>query len=105
MLCEQVINKNSVVLKALSELKLSYANLILELIKEGQAKKVFKKNIDVMLMLNTMTGTTTQAILNKDYYKAFNNLKMKTSEFDALLVDRLRIHLKELFKAILGYEG
>ncbi len=106
MLCEQVINKNSVVLKLLSELKLSYANLIQELIMEGQKQKVFKKNIDVMLMLNTMTGTTTQAILNKEYYKAFNDLKkMKTTEFDALLVDKLRSHLKQLFKAILGYEG
>ncbi len=105
MLCEQVINKNVIVLKLLKELKLSYAKLISELIAEGQRLKIFKKDIDVMLMLNTMTGTATQFIINQEYYREFNNYKkMPAAEFNELIVSRLRTHIKNIFKAILGYE-
>ena len=105
MLCEQVINKNVIVLKLLKELKLSYAKLISELIAEGQRLKIFKKDIDVMLMLNTMTGTATQFIISKEYYKEFNNYKkMPAAEFDTLIISKLSSHIKNIFKAILGYE-
>ena len=105
MLCEQVTNKNPIVLKLLKELKLSYARLISELIEEGQRLKIFRKNIDVMLMLNTMTGTTTQFIINKEYYKEFNNYKkMHAAEFKALIITKLSSHIKNIFKSILGYE-
>ena len=105
MLCEQVINKNKIVLKLLKELKLSYAKLIGEIIAEGQRSKIFRKNIDVMLMLNTMTGTATQFIINQEYYREFNNYnKMPTTEFNELIITKLRSHIKNIFKAILGYE-
>jgi AcrR family transcriptional regulator len=105
MLCEQVINKNSVVMKLLKELKLSYANLIGELMLEGQKLKMFRKDIDVLLLLTTMTGTVTQFIINKDYYRDFNDRKkMKGKELDELIRSRLSNHIKQIFKAILGYE-
>lgn len=105
MLCEQVINKNVVILKYLKELKLSYAKLISELISEGQRLKIFRKNIDVMMLLNTMTGTATQFIINQENYKEFNNYKkMPAAEFNALIIIKLSQHIKNIFKAILGYE-
>ena len=105
MLCEQVINKNVVILKYLKELKLSYAKLISELISEGQRLKIFRKNIDVMMLLNTMTGTATQFIINQENYKEFNNYKkMPAAEFNALIIIKLSLHIKNIFKAILGYE-
>jgi hypothetical protein len=58
-----------------------------------------------MLLSNTMTGTVTQLMINKEYYREFNHYKkMPTAEFDALLTTRLKEHLKNVFKAILGYD-
>ncbi|MEO6583578.1 MAG: TetR family transcriptional regulator, partial [Ferruginibacter sp.] len=65
LLCEQVMKKNPVVIKIIRDLKLNYAGMFAQLIKEGQKKKIFKKNIDVVMMLTTMTGTATQLIVNK----------------------------------------
>jgi AcrR family transcriptional regulator len=104
MICEQLINKNTIVLKHLKELKLGYARLISELIAEGQQAKVFKQDVDVMLLLNTMTGTATQMVLNREYYKEFNNYKkMPTAELNELIIKKLRTHIKNIYKAILGY--
>ena len=105
MLQEQVTNKNNEVIKLLKEYKFSYAQLITTLIKEGQKIKKIKKEIDVVMLLNTMTGTVMQMIINKDYYRDFNDHKKLSSQsFDELLKNKLSAHIKNLFKATLGYE-
>lgn len=105
MLCEQVINGNSNILKLIKELKLSYAKLLTVLIEEGQKKKLFKNDVDVMMLMNTMTGTATQFLVTKAYYKEFNNYqKMPAATFDRMVMEKLKVHIKNLFKAILGYE-
>ena len=106
MLCAQVINKNSVVLKLLKELKLVYATLIREVITEGQRMKVFKKDIDVIMLLTTMTGTVTHMLINKDYYREFNDQKkLSNTAFEDQLTGSLKKHVKQIFKVILGYES
>ena len=106
MLCAQVINQNSVVLKSLKELKLIYAGLISEVIAEGQRMKVFKKDIDIVMLLTTMTGTVTNMVINKEYYREFNNQKkLSNAAFEVQLSGNLKKHVKQIFKAILGYES
>lgn len=105
MLCEQVMKKNEVIVRLIRELKLSYAALFTELIKEGQKKKVFKKNIDVIMALTIMTGAVTQMVVNKEYYTDFNNLhNLDEAALNKLLTEKLNHHLKGIFKTILGYE-
>ena len=105
MLLEQVINKNYEVVKLLKEFKFSYAKLISSLIAEGQKAKKIKKNIDVIMLLTTMTGTVTQMIVNKDYYREFNEYKkLPDAAFETILKDNLSTHIKKIFKATLGYE-
>ena len=105
LLCEQVMKKNSVIIKLIRELKLSYAALITELVKEGQKKKVFKKNVDVVMALTTMTGTVTQFMINKEYYTEFYGYQnLPAPELKQLISAKLNAHLKEIFKTILGYE-
>ena len=105
LLFEQVMKKNPEIIRMLKELKMGYASLFSDLIKEGQKKKVFKKNIDVVLALNTMTGTVTQIIINKEHYCEFNNLeKLQEEELKNYLHNKLLNHLKNIFKTILGYE-
>ncbi len=104
--CEQIMKKNPVVVNLVREMKLSYAVLFTELIKEGQKAKVFKKNIDVSMLHITMTGTVTHLVINKEYYLGYHGLENLSEEAQTkLLTERLNNHLKTIFKSILGYES
>ena len=106
MICEQVINKNPVIIRLSNCLKIRNAEIITMLIKDGQKKGAFNKNIDVIMMLNTMIGTVTQMMISKDYYREFNKLSSVSDEkFEALLKQKLGDHIKNLFKAIFIYEA
>lgn len=105
MLCEMAQRKNRIVINHIREIKLNYANMMRGLVQEGQQKKMFKKNIDIMLLMNTMTGTVTQMIMNKEIYLEFNLLKkMPGAAFDLKLKDILGSHIKQIFKTLLEYE-
>ncbi|MEO7210807.1 MAG: TetR family transcriptional regulator [Chitinophagaceae bacterium] len=106
MLCEMAQRKNMVVVKFIREIKLNYANMMRGLVEEGQRKKIFKKHIDIMLLMNTMTGTVTQMIMNKEVYREFNSLKkISETEYDQRLKKILGDHLKKIFKTLLEYES
>ncbi len=106
MICEQVSNTNAAILKKVKQLKVRNAELITELIKEGQQQGVFKRKVDVVMMLNTMIGTVWQSILNKEHYKEFTNSEALTDEeYQLALKRKLSTHIKTLFKAILTNEA
>lgn len=105
MICEQVTNTNPSIVNKVTALKVRNAELITELIKEGQRKGDFKKKVDVIMMLNTMVGTVWQSIMSKDHYKVFYNEEMGDEEYMAQLKKRLNVHIKTLFKAILTNEA
>lgn len=99
-------NKNPAILKAANSVKIRNAEVVTELIKDGQKKGVFKKKIDVILMMNTMVGTVSQTMMSQTYYREFNKQQdMPDEEFEVLLKRRLSIHIKILFKAILTNEA
>jgi AcrR family transcriptional regulator len=101
-----VTNKNPAILKAANNVKLRSIAVVAELIKDGQKKGIFKKKIDVVLMLNTMVGTASQSIMSMEYYKEFNNQQdMPDEEFKNIFKRRLSIHIKTLFKVILTNEA
>ncbi|MDO9376656.1 MAG: TetR/AcrR family transcriptional regulator [Bacteroidota bacterium] len=102
MVSVQLTNKNPSIIKVANKIKIRNAEIVSELIKEGQKKGVFKKNIDIILMLNTLVGTVSQTMMSKEYYREFNNLLETSDEaFQTLLRRKLSIHIKSLFKAIL----
>ena len=106
MLCEQVINKNPVIIKFLLEIKRKNALLINELIIDGQKKGAFKKNVDVILLMSTLVGTVIQALINRPFYRDYNDMKkMPAKEFEETMQDKLSIHVKKIFKAILTNEA
>jgi AcrR family transcriptional regulator len=105
MVCEQIMGKNLVVTGLLVELKKKNAALIERLIEDGQKKKVFRKGIDVVLLINTMVGTVMHTYTNHDYYKDYNKLDMTGEAYEIFLREKLTKHIKGLFKAILSYEG
>jgi hypothetical protein len=104
--CEQVLNKNPLIIKVMNDFKRRHVAIINELIKDGQKKGMFKKKVDVVFMLNTMVGTVAQMMVSFDYYRDVNNmLDMPDEEFEKLIKRKLSIHIKTLFKAILTYEA
>jgi AcrR family transcriptional regulator len=106
MICEQVSNSNAAILEKVKQLKVRNAELIAELIKDGQKKGVFKKKVDVVLMLNTMVGTVWQSIISKEHYREYTNSdSLSDLEYENKLRKKLSIHIKTLFKAILTNEA
>jgi len=101
-----VTNKNPAILKAANQVKIRNAEVVSELIKDGQKKGLFKKKIDVILMMNTMVGTVFQSMMSQQYYREFNKqTDLPDEEFEAILRRKLSIHIKTLFKAILTHEA
>ena len=106
MICEQVSNTNASIFEKVKQLKIRNAELIAELIKDGQKKGDFKKKVDVVLMLNTMVGTVWQTIISKEYYRDFvNSQPITDEEYENQLKKKLNTHIKTLFKAILTNEA
>ncbi len=106
MICEQVINKNPIIINLVKDIKKRNSELIGQLIKEGQKKGVFKKKVDIILMMGTMVGTMSQLMISQDFYKESNNLTSLSDEaFELHLKKKLSVHIKNLFKAILTNEA
>ena len=88
------------------EIKRKNAVLINELIIDGQKKEAFKKNVDVILLMSTLVGTVIQALINRPFYREYNDMKkMPAKEFEETMQEKLSIHVKKIFKAILKNEA
>ena len=106
MITEHLMNKNPAVLNSVRQLKIRNAELVTQLIKEGQKKGTFKKKIDVILMVNTLVGTVWQTMLYRDFYREFNDQQPLSDEaFNTMIKRKLSIHIKSLFKSILTNEN
>ena len=105
MFMEQMLGKNGEIRTFIRQLKQQNATLIEKIIKDGQKKKVFKKNIDVVLLINIMTGIVHQSMVNQDYYRVYHNLQhLSDEEVTTLLKKKVTDHLKICFTSILKNE-
>jgi AcrR family transcriptional regulator len=103
---EQLTNSSSAIVEQIYQLKQRNYSLIKQLIQEGQKAGDFKKNIDISFLMMTLTGTTSQLVNTQFYYRKINNLvSMPGEEFEKLIKKKLSNYLKNVFKAILTYEG
>jgi AcrR family transcriptional regulator len=106
LLAEQIINQNPTIIQLVEKMKIRNTDCINELIKLGQKKGLFKKNIDIPLMTCTLVGTVSQMLISLDFYKAYHRLgAMKSEEFETLLKKKLSTHIKNIYKAILTHES
>lgn len=103
---EQMMQKNTALAHQLHEMKKKNQELVKKIIADGQKQGVFKRSIDIPLMMATMVGTTNQLVTTRHFYKDINNLQdMPDSDLLKHLKKKLSIHLKSIFKAILTYEN
>jgi hypothetical protein len=106
MLCEQVINQNPTIVEMMAKMKSRNSSSINDLIRLGQKKGLFKKNVDIPMLMNTLVGTITHILVNLEFYKSFHNLgSLSDEEFEKTLKKKLSVHIKIIFKAILTHES
>ena len=105
MMREQLTDKHTPVSDMIIDLKKKNLELVKLLVLDGQKKGVFKKNIDVAMMMSTMIGTVSQTLLSQPFYRKINGMEDYTeAEFKKHIRKKLSVHLKKLFKALLTYE-
>jgi AcrR family transcriptional regulator len=106
LLCEQIINQNPSIITMLDKMKTKNSEYINDLIRLGQKKGMFRKNIDIPMMTNTLMGTVFHTLVNLDFYKAYHHMEgLKVEEFERVVKKRLSVHIKNIYKAILTHES
>ena len=106
LLCEQIINQNPSIISMLDKMKTKNSEYINDLIRLGQKKGLFKKNIDIPMMTNTLMGTVFHTLVNLEFYKTYHHMEgLKDEEFERVVKKRLSVHIKNIYKAILTHES
>ncbi len=106
LLCEQIINQNPTIIQLMEKMKTRNSDCINDLIRLGQKKGLFKKNIDIPMMTNTLIGTISHSLINMDFYKSYHHMEgLKDEEFERILKKKLSVHIKNIYKAILTHES
>lgn len=102
----QMVNENPAIKAQIHELKKENQALIRQIIEEGQKKGVFKKQVDLPMLMMTLVGTISQLLTTQHYYREINGLQdMPDEEFQKHSRKKLSIHLKKIFHAILTNEA
>jgi AcrR family transcriptional regulator len=106
LLSEQIINQNPTIIQLMEKMKTRNSECINDLIRLGQKKGLFKKNIDIPMMTNTLIGTISHSLINMDFYKSYHHLEsLNDEEFERHLKKKLSAHIKNIYKAILTHES
>ena len=75
------------------------------IIKDGQSLGAFATDVDIPLLSTTLFGTINQALSTKHFFSIVYGLEtLPPDAQDAYMVDKLRTHLKKLFRAMLTPE-
>jgi AcrR family transcriptional regulator len=106
MMREQFNEKGTLITDMIHEVKLKNLESITKLIKAGQKAGDFAKNIDVVLMMATITGTVSQVINSQRFYRETHNMTdLPTEEFNKHIRKKLSTYLKNIFKTFLINEA
>lgn len=104
MMREQVLMKQGPLYTYIKDMKRQNRNLIELAVKAGQKAGIFQKHIDVSMLAMTLIGTVNHFFANYKFICEEQHLEpAQELEFDPKAVDKLRNHLKVMFKAFLTY--
>jgi AcrR family transcriptional regulator len=79
--------------------------VIKSFITDGQEKGIFN-DVDIMMLVNTLTGTTNHIMSTRHHFQRMGNLEhLSDEELQAYLIIHISNYLKKLFKAILIHEA
>jgi AcrR family transcriptional regulator len=106
LLAEQIINQHPTIIHMVEKMKTRNSESVNELIRLGQKKGLFKKNIDIPMLTNTLVGTVSYMLINLDFYKKYHHMEeLKDEEFERIVKKKLSVHLRTIYKAILTHES
>ncbi len=105
MVRQQMFSKNELLTNLLNDARMRNIEILNRTVKEGQDHGQFKENVDSPMLIITMIGTVYQMINTQGFYRKFHGLeKLNDADFQAYMKNTLKMHLKQLFKNLLGYE-
>jgi AcrR family transcriptional regulator len=106
LLCEQIINQNPPIIQMVEKMKVRNSECMNDLIRLGLKKGLFKKNIDIPMLTNTLIGTISHMLINMEFYRKYHNLEsLRDEEFERIIKKKLAVHIKSIYKAILTHES
>lgn len=101
---ELASKKRALELESFTEIKKSNLKSLEFIIKEGQEKGVFRKDIIIPLITPTILGTYFHFQMNKPYFEDLLNLETEES-FNTYIKTDLTKHIQQTIKALLIYEN
>ena len=96
--------KNHFKMDAFDELRKGNLKSLTTIIKEGQNKGVFRKDIIIELISPTILGTFFHFHMNKSFFQNLLNLN-EEEEFNNYIKTSLTTHIQQTIKALLIYES
>lgn len=103
MMREQVLVKEGPLYVYIRDMKRNNRSLIEVAVKAGQKAGLFQKNIDVSMLAVTLIGSVNHFFSNYKFLCEENHAKDTDMDFDIKSIEKLRSHIKVMFKAFLTY--
>jgi AcrR family transcriptional regulator len=106
LMAEQILKRNESFVALLSELRMTLANHLGSLLKLAARKGHVRKDVDVILLISTLVGTTNSLLYSRDQYKAYHNISGKKADtFEADYNQLIQHHTQNLLKYLLLHEA
>lgn len=103
MMREQVIMKEGILYTYIRDMKRRNRSLIELAVKAGQKAGIFQKHIDVSMLSVTLFGSVNHFFSNYKFVCEEIKIKSSDDDFDIKAIEKLRSHIKIMFKAFLTY--
>ncbi|SEI42056.1 transcriptional regulator, TetR family [Dyadobacter koreensis] len=98
-------SRTPIISELLSVMKTRNLRAMESIIQEGQQLNVFTEDVDILMLSTTLFGTINQAISTQVFYRRIHQLEdLSQEELNDHLKQKLSIHLKKIFRAILDKE-
>jgi AcrR family transcriptional regulator len=89
----------------ITDVKKQMYEMVKKLITEGQKKGAFVTDLDALMLVSTIVGTTNHAVLSQNYLRKLWNMEGTPDEkFRLHLREKVGNHLKKMFKVVLTDE-
>lgn len=89
----------------ITDVKKQMYEMVKKLITEGQKKGAFVTDLDALMLVSTIVGTTNHAVLSQNYLRKLWNMDGTPDEkFRNHLREKVGNHLKKMFKVVLTDE-
>ncbi len=87
------------------DVKKQMYDMVKKLITEGQKKGAFVADLDPLMIVSTIVGTTNHVVLSQNFQRKLQNMEsMSDDKFRIQLRDNVSNHLKKMFKVVLTNE-